>query len=141
MDYKTNNYGPIILVVSILVVMVASWPPVQEARAEEDSAIVTVIFLVCLGPVILIAVLAYSIPSHPLLLLYAAIFSHSNVRKHMESIVEKGEGIDIPLRQGPPLDPEGNECDRGDPAVRAGLRERSIFSQPLATSLSAGSTT
>ena len=90
MDYKTSKYGPIILVVSALVVMVASLASGQEARAEDQAAIVTVIFLVCLGPLILLAVfgLLYSI-AYPLLLLYAAIFSHSNVRKHMGSIVER----------------------------------------------------
>ena len=94
MDYKTNKYGPIILVVSILVVMVASLASGQEARAEEDSAIVLVIFLVCLGPLVLLGVfmslfgLIYAI-AYPPLLLYAAIFSQSNLRKQMASIVER----------------------------------------------------
>jgi uncharacterized protein YbjQ (UPF0145 family) len=94
MDYKTNKYGPIILVVSILVVMVASLASGQEARAEGESPIFLVIFAVCLGPLILLGLfmtvfsLIYAI-AYPPLLLYSAIFSQSNLRKHMESILER----------------------------------------------------
>ena len=95
MDYKTNKYGPLILVVSILVVMVASLASGQEARAEEDSAIVSD-NLPCLssGPLVLLGAfmslfgLIYAI-AYPPLLLYAAIFSQSNLRKQMASIVER----------------------------------------------------